>query len=432
MRPRYLTDAPFGINIIGYVTGSFGLGIATRNTITLLKKRDIPLALADVDPGGDRQGHDTTFQPLAHDHADPTPHPLNLFHMNPPQLAEQLWMNPSWSRKDRVSACVPFWELPQLPEAWLPVLSAMDIVLAPTRFVEDAVNTALPEAMCVYYQQAAFVPDDVEPDRARWGVPSEALAFVSSFDASSDISRKNPEATVRAFLTAFPARPDVCLVLKINSGSDARELFARQLSDLEKLAATDHRIVLIHETLAYRDVLCLYASCDVLVSLHRSEGLGLSLMEAMSFGKPVIATGWSGNMDFMTDENSCAVDYEFIPVVSEHPSYHSSIVGHDVFWANPSEDDAARHMVRLAEDPALREAMGERARQDMADLRATYERGEIIEILRSAIAPQSPLWTRHATKRRALRRIARGSHYRNVRRLGGKVLRALGLRKPAR
>jgi hypothetical protein len=76
--------------------------------------------------------------------------------------------------------------------------------------------------------------------------------------------------------------------------------------------------------------------------------------------------------------------------------------------------------------------MGARARQDMAELRATYERGEIVESLREAMAPDSAVWERHARKRRALRRIARGSTYLNVRRWGGRVLRKLGLRKPTR
>lgn len=430
MRSSGRAERPFGINIIGFVTGSFGLGVAARNTIRLLDAHGVPVALTDVDPGGSRQGHDTTFADRLVEGRNATPYPLTLFHMNPPNFAEKAWMFPAWTRNDRANACVPFWELPLLPESWVSVLDAMDIVLAPTCFVEDAVRAALPDALCIHYRQAAFVPDDVEPDRARWNIPADAVAFVSSFDASSDISRKNPEAVVRAFLKAFPGRYDVCLVLKVNSGADARVLFARHLTDLDALAASDPRIILVHETLSYRDILALYASCDVLVSLHRSEGLGLSLMEAMSYGKPVIATGWSGNMDFMTPENSCAVAYEFIPVVSEHPSYQATIVGNDVYWADPDEDAAAAHMLTLADDRELREAMGSRARQDMAELRATYERGEIICALERALAPDAPLWRDHARKRRALLKITHVSAYRRVRRFGGRLLRRIGLMKP--
>src|SRR5574340_1260356 len=121
-------DAAFGINIIGYITGNLGLGVATRNTVRMLTGRGVPMALTDVDPGGGRLGHDRTYAPLDPGHPDPTPHPLTIFHVNPPGLADQLWMQPSWTKADRISACVPFWELPVLPASWLPVLGAMDII----------------------------------------------------------------------------------------------------------------------------------------------------------------------------------------------------------------------------------------------------------------------------------------------------------------
>ncbi len=430
MASRPTPETPFGINVIGYITGNLGLGVATRNTVRMLGDRGVPMALTDVDPGGGRLGHDATYTPLDATHPDPTPHPLTIFHVNPPGLADQLWMQPSWTKHDRVTACVPFWELPVLPASWLPVLEAMDIVLAPTRFVEEAVRAALPDTLCLYYRQAAFIPDDIPADRGRWGIPADAVTFVSSFDISSDIERKNPEATIAAFREAFPGRDDVCLVLKVNSSPEARALFADRLASLLEAATDDPRIVLVDRVLAYRDVLSLYASADVLVSLHRSEGLGLSLMEAMSLGKPVIATAWSGNMDFMTPENSCPVGFDLVPVDSQHPSYSADIIGEGVLWADPRVAEAAAYMRRLADDRALVARMGEQAARDMDRMRADYARGEIVEELRGALKADSPVWRLHAIKRTRIRRIARGTAYRNVRRFGGRVLRKLGLRKP--
>lgn len=426
-------DAPFGLNIIGFVTGNLGLGVATRNTIRMLQGLGVPVALTDVDPGGGRLGHDTTYEPLsaAARAAERTPYALTVFHANPPELMVQLPLQPTWTRLDRLTACVPFWELSVLPPAWLPVLEAMDLILAPTRFVEEAVRTSLPAARCIYYRQTVFVPEGVPSDRARWGIPEGATAFVSSFDISSDIERKNPEAVLAAFREAFPDRQDVCLVLKVNSSPAARELFSDRLEALHAASAADPRIVLVDRVLDYGSVLSLYASSDVLVSLHRSEGLGLSLMEAMTLGKPVITTAWSGNMDFTTEENSCLVGFNMVPVRSQHPSYAPENIGEGVAWADPHVSEAAAHMRRLAEDPSLRAALGARAQRDMRAIREAYEAGEIVEALREAIAPGTSVWGDHAAKRAALMRIARGTLYRRVRRLGGRVLRRVGLLGPA-
>lgn len=417
-------DAGFGINVIGYISGNLGLGVATRNTVRMLTERGVPTALTDVDPGGGRMGHDTSCVSAGSD-GDATPYPLTIFHMNPLEVADQLWTQPRLSRDDRISACVPFWELPQLPAAWLPVLEAMDIILAPSRFIEQAVKTAMPDAICIYYQQAVFIPDDVSADRARWGIPADALTFVSSFDITSDIERKNPEAAVRAFQTAFPERDDVRLVLKVNSSPEARVQFAHRLDDLRQTASSDSRIILIDQALAYRDVLSLYASSDVLVSLHRSEGLGLSLMEAMSLGRAVIATAWSGNMDFMTPENSFPIRFDIVPVESELGAYRPEFTGDGATWADADVEEAAAIMRRLADEPALLTTTGEQAKRDMATIRARYAEGEVVESLRSALGQDSPLWDRHPERRARLWAIARGTLYRNVRRLGGRVLRRL-------
>lgn len=425
-------EAPFGINVIGYVSGNLGLGVATRNTIRMLTGLGTPTALTDVDPGGERRGHDTTYAPLPDDATadERTPYQITLFHMNAPGLADQLWLNKSWSALDRITATVPFWELPRLPASWLPILDSVDLILAPTHFVEDAVRASLPEANVIYYRQTVFVPENVPSDRAKWGIPEGAVAFVSSFDISSDIERKNPEAVIDAFRIAFPDDEDVALVLKVNSSAEARALFADRLEALLDAAAAEPRIVLIDRVLDYGDVLSLYASSDVLLSLHRSEGLGLSLMEAMSLGKPVVTTGWSGNMDFTTEENSCLVGYDFIPVESRHPSYSSEIIGEGILWADPRVDEAAAFMRRLAADREYAAALGARAKADMAAARAAYESGEIVEALRAALAPDTHVWAKHTDKRAQLTRIARGTPYRNIRRFGGRVLRRLGLRKP--
>ncbi|MRR11185.1 glycosyltransferase, partial [bacterium] len=116
-------------------------------------------------------------------------------------------------------------------------------------------------------------------------------------------------------------------------------------------------MTVVEEALDYRSVLTLYASADVLVSLHRSEGLGLNMMEAMTLGTPVIATGWSGNMDFTTDENACLVGYDFVGLGADELNYALAEVGGDARWADPRVEEAAACMRQLADDRELRERL---------------------------------------------------------------------------
>ncbi|MHB8761290.1 MAG: glycosyltransferase family 4 protein [Coriobacteriia bacterium] len=409
----------------------------------MLQRFSIPLALTDI-LGDTRSGRDDTYDSMMEPPSAAKPHALTLFHMNAPNLVAELREHPELSREDRLTACVPFWELPALPASWLPILDAMDIILAPSRFVEEAVRTALPNSVCIHYRQTVFVPDNVHENRSRWGIPDSAFAFVSSFDITSDLARKNPEAVIDAFRMAFPGEHDVRLVLKINSSQETRELFADRLRTLIESAAADPRIVLIDRMLDYGDVLSLYASSDVLVSLHRSEGLGLSLMEAMALGKPVITTAWSGNMDFSTPENSCLVGYDLVSVVSTVPAYASAVIGAGQRWAEPRVAEAAQHMRQLFYDRDLTARLGAQAREDLRAIREAYEGGEMVTALREAIAPTSPVWRRHKRKRAKLMRIVRGPRHLSLRRItgavlrrcplrrvGGRVLRDLGLRKPA-
>jgi hypothetical protein len=137
------------------------------------------------------------------------------------------------------------------------------------------------------------------------------------------------------------------------------------------------------ETLSYADVLKLYASCDVYVSLHRAEGLGLGLMEAMALGKPVIATAWSGNMTFMNYTNSCPVNYHLIPVDASTPVYRKGRLGMETIWADPDIDEAAAWMHRLADDPDLRAEIGRKAADDMRQWQDEACHGKFIDELQA-------------------------------------------------
>ena len=148
-----LASGTFGINLAGHLTAPQGLGVAARNTARVLDERGTPWAGIDVPPpaaSGERVDELALRLASPNERAS---YPVNLLHLNPPEVLELLWAEPRWLELDaRVTACVPFWEFPRFPAAWLDGLACMDAVLAPSRFVEAAVKHALPELPVFHFR----------------------------------------------------------------------------------------------------------------------------------------------------------------------------------------------------------------------------------------------------------------------------------------
>ncbi|HEY5548680.1 MAG TPA: glycosyltransferase family 4 protein [Coriobacteriia bacterium] len=431
---------PQGINVIGYVSGNLGLAVAARSTISRLLAWRHPVAVVDVDPGAGRMGHDTAFASL--ECPGVCPHHINVFHLNPPEVISfsKQWV--SHASVHATNVCVPFWELPHLPLDWLPIVGMMDLVMAPTHFIREAIEKDLPDVRIVDFPQTVTIPEGVQPDRARWDIADDVVTFLVTFEPASDTARKNPWGAVEAFQRAFPTDEGVALLIKLNRGGVAANR-TEDLQRLEAAAKADARIHVFEERLSYVDVLSLYSSVDAIVSLHRAEGLGLHLMEAMSMGKPVIATGWSGNMDFMTHDNSCLVGYDFVRVRSNNPSYRTEGERPEQVWAEPNVDEAANWMLRLVADPALRLSIGERAKESMRSWTEAANATSPFLAIPKVIDPEwSPKRLRnHASfaymvtpriqqqvrdSKRRIKSVKR--RLRSVKRRVGSALRAMGLR----
>lgn len=377
----------FGINLIAFHSANLGLGVSARHYYRYLIDAGFAVCPVDVPVPGGRSGHDMSyadrFAPLECE----TPHAVNLFLMNPRDIHDHLAMRyPALRTEGRVNVALPFWELARLPESWLPTLSQMDIVLAASGFIRHAMAMDLSGPLVRSFAHPIYLSDRVRADRRRWQIPDRAVAFVCSFEMASDVNRKNPFAGIRAFERALGADPRALLIVKVNNAK-WHEDFAPHLDELRAIAKRAGNVRIMDEVLPYHDVLSLFASCDALVSLHRAEGLGLCLMEAMTLGKPVIATGWSGNMDFTTEQNSCLVGYDLVPVVnSTQAAYSSSVVRSDATWAEARVDEAAHWMRRLVQEPGLRARIGDRAAADMADYQRRIDAGELIATVQNLLA----------------------------------------------
>ncbi|HEX2960123.1 MAG TPA: glycosyltransferase family 4 protein [Chitinispirillaceae bacterium] len=373
----------FGFNVIGFISGNLGQGTAARSTIKILLGKDLPVSVIDVDAGFGRSGFDNSFNYLNQSADRQAPYAVNLIQLNPPEISQLLKQKlPCLTDPTKLNIIVPFWELPRLPQSWIPVLEKMDMILAPTHFIEYMMSTQVQGVPVRHYPQTISIPDTIVPNRVALNLPEDKVLFVTSFEMFSDINRKNTWAVIEAFEQAFPDDTNVNLIVKVNNA--AHTAFAAELEKLRTFSVKNSRIILLEKSLSYPDVLSLYASCDILISLHRAEGLGLSPMEAMFLGKPVIATGWSGNMDFMNDENSCLVPSTLVPVISNAQSgYNPAYIGGSTIWAQPNIDIAVFWMQQLACDPLLRQKIGKNAYTSITERHAECCKGDVFNSIGS-------------------------------------------------
>ncbi|MDD2728281.1 glycosyltransferase family 4 protein [Malikia sp.] len=332
---------PFGVNLYGFAYGELGIGEDLRMAVECCKAADIPYRVINIDAGADLRQADDVLKRDVEAAAEQAPYAINLFCL------------PGFDTVSRVflrQGHLPFeghynigwwpWELPVWPAAWRDALDLMDELWASSEFTAQAYRQATQKPVHLV-PLAVSVERGARRPRKFFGLPDDKFLFLFVFDFNSHLARKNPQAVVEAFRQAFPASDDsVRLVLKVMND---RERDPRWI-EFMRLCEQDKRILLLRKTLDRPDVLGLIEACDAYVSLHRAEGFGRTLAEAMLYGKPVIATNYSGNADFMHPECSLPVTYRLAPLKAG--DYHFIDSGDAASWADVDIDDAARQMRR--------------------------------------------------------------------------------------
>jgi glycosyltransferase involved in cell wall biosynthesis len=274
-----------------------------------------------------------------------------VLHVNAPMLPLALLRLPSGVARNRPIIGYWAWETPEVPPDWRPALACVSEVWVPSRFTAAALEPMLPGRIRVVPPPLGIVPPVAAPlSSAESGLPDEAIVVLVSFNLASSFARKNPFAAIAAFRGAFGDRPDRILVLKVGHPEHAPADFAR----LTQMARAPN-IRIDTRTLPPAERHGLTARADIVLSLHRGEGFGLVMAEAMLLGKPVVATGWSGNTDFMNQTNAALVGYRLVPARDDRSVYRG-------LWAEPDVAEAAAVLRSLADDPARRRELGIRAR----------------------------------------------------------------------
>lgn len=354
-------DAP--VIVAGFHGAVLGLGEAARGLAKALRAQGRQVVDWDV---SERLGHARRLSDG--DPAEPTAGPAVLIaHMNPTELIHLVAQTRGAPFRGRRTIGYWAWELPRIPRAWRAAFRYVDEVWTPSRFTADAVRAAAPRGLVVRVMPHPVPLSDARADRARFDLPQDAVIVLCAFDFRSSIARKNPLGALEAYRRAA-ARSDVrtLLVLKTVGADDAPEAAATVRAAIG--AADDVRLLTASMSAQDRDALL--ASCDILLSLHRAEGFGLLPAEAMAAGKPVVATGWSGNLDFMGDGAAALAPARLVPVDDAQGMYADDV------WAEPDLDVAAQLLADLIDDPAARAALGARGRAAVAGLLSQSTVGE--------------------------------------------------------
>lgn len=351
---RTLEDLPSapGFNLVGYLAAELGIGEAARSLARACAQVNVSFSAYDVGYQTQNLQRDDSIISLADDES----YNIDLLYVNADQTAATAY-HLRTSRPHPAGYTIGFWhwEQPAIPLQHCAAFAHVDEVWVPTTFVHDAVSAVSPVPVCkIPHALDLSVSQGIS--RTAFGLPDDRPLVLVMYDFHSYQYRKNPEAAVAAFRLAAQKHPECGLVLKtINS-----QHYPQSFAELKDQVADLPHVYFIDDFLTRQQVWDLQSCCDILLSLHRAEGFGLAPAEMMYLGKPVVATGWSGNMDFMTNENSMPVRYELKPLEFDQGAYPAGPL-----WAEADIDHAAWCLEQLVEDSELGRRLGKRAQNDV-------------------------------------------------------------------
>jgi glycosyltransferase involved in cell wall biosynthesis len=337
--PAPPANGPLPIRVVGLLESSHGIGASARLAIRALESLG-----AWVEPVNLALGLDWRARLPG-----PAPAAAWIFHLNPPEMPNALAaLGPRRVLGPRYGVWA--WELPQAPPSWRTDARLVDEVWAPSRYTAEAFSRMDRPVRVVPHP---LFPEDyagIEPAPKTAGFRAVAL-----FDFNSSTARKNPEGAIEAFRRAFGDDPACELIIKTQNGS----AHPRALAGLR--ARAGERVRIVDESWPYAEVKRLIAGADVLVSLHRAEGFGLVMAEAMALGVPVVATAATGNLDFMDETCGLLIPAGSVAVDDPQGVYRGQI------WAEPDLGAAAEALKRLRAQPGLRAALADAGRRRVAE-----------------------------------------------------------------
>ena len=344
-----------------------GLGEAARSTWRGACAVGLPVRLIDL-PLQDRAREENAF-PMEDESQC---FPINVFHFNP-DVISLLMKEPSAScyRAGKYNIAFWFWETTDLPVHWVDAACLFNEIWTGSDFCKEVIAKRVRKPVFkIPLSISPTTPSAEMPGRQYFGLPLAAYLFLTTSDFNSTAERKNPFAALDAFEKAFGCTPqNAYLVIKaLNPGSHSA------YKQITQRSRKNPSIIVIDKALSRNELNGLFNAVDCFLSPHRAEGFGLPIAEAMSLGKPVIATGWSANMEFMTAQNSFPIHYTLKQLDHDALPYPKGTL-----WAEPDIDHIAAIMRKLVDNPGIGAEVGQRAKADILDLLSPEKTGEALK-----------------------------------------------------
>lgn len=357
---------PYGINLFGLFKAEIGLAQGAKLYAQALEVCSIPHTLINLNfMNKEIPQLDSTFDAKLTSIPE---YAVNVIHINGNNIEHVFSEFPSKVFDHHYNIGVWLWELEKIPDAWIPVLPFFDEIWVPSHFIAHAIQKSTEKHVTVI-PYGISVPYDPSLERKNFELPDDKFLILTMYDSNSYASRKNPAGAISAFTRAFSQDDEkVHLVIKINNPTNDDLAFIR------KSLGDDSRYTLISERMNKDRLNSLIRLCDVFISLHRSEGFGLVMAEAMALGTPAVATNWSANAEFMPEDSACMVGYTMIPV-KDHYVYKSD---DSLMWADPDIEQAAVYLKRLYNDKDYYQKIAENGRQHIERYFSLQASGEKI------------------------------------------------------
>jgi glycosyltransferase involved in cell wall biosynthesis len=337
--PRF----PRGLNVIGYFQSPTGLGQSVRSLAAAVEDYGIPVRRIEASAPTKRNRQEEAYD-------------VNLFHVNADASAAVVEeMGPALHGR-RANIGYWYWESDRFPQFWRDRFAYFDEIWVASDFCRASIRSASPIPVELV---APAIPaaEGRGVGGSRSGLKASDFLFLTILDAMSVVERKNPVGTVQAFARAFSESSDVQLHVQISNAEQVPGL----LPALEK-AGKDARVRISNGILGRPQIEDLLASCDAYVSLHRAEGFGFPIAEAMALGKPVIATDYSGNTDYLNEATGFPVHWKSLTLVQRTRDYEAG-----TRWAEPDQAHAASQMRLVFEDRQEARRRGEAGRREIAE-----------------------------------------------------------------
>ena len=357
---KVLLKENIGVNLFGYFTIDIGMTIGAKRYLNLLKLLGIPYVIINV-PAGFHKQSINNFLKFNKWFAKKPIYSINIIVVNADQIDV---VNEIYNYRGNTSYTIAewAWEI----ENYFPFDKSYDYVdeiWYPSDFVVNTISkfAKKPVKKIPLFQ----IPDwnkilPKDEVRSQLGLSNNDYVFLFSFDFYSSFHRKNPDGVIKAFKNAFPKNiKNVKLILKTSHG----EYFPKEFNYIKNISSDDERIIIIDNIFTRDEYISLLNACDAFISLHRSEGLGYNILEAMLLAKPVIATKYGGNLEFCIEQTSLLVDYVITEIKEDFGPYKKGCL-----WAEPDLDKASFFMQYLYENKDFGKELGLKAKQHLSEM----------------------------------------------------------------